>query len=366
MTYRSYVGQSLSIDHGYDGYSNETWGYAQTYMMQDIAALQYMYGADFTDNAGNTTYRWNPATGQSYVNGVLAIDPGGNRVFQTIWDGNGTDTYDLSNYATNLDVDLTPGGHSTFSSVQRAYLGDGHYARGNVFNALQYHNDARSLIENAIGGSGNDALVGNAAANLLTGNAGNDTLTGSAGADTLQGGLGNDSVLGGSGDDSLKGGNNDDLLHGDAGDDRLFGHIGADTLQGDAGNDLLQGNANRDVLVGGLGSDSFDFDFVSESAVGNAVCDVIQAGGGATAFQGAGADGGDRIDISGIDADATVAGNQAFAFGGTGKGHVWCVNSGSTTAVFANVDNDAAAEFQVNILDAGVLASAYKAVDFIL
>ena len=29
--------------------TNETWGYAQTFMMYDIAALQHMYGADFDD-----------------------------------------------------------------------------------------------------------------------------------------------------------------------------------------------------------------------------------------------------------------------------------------------------------------------------
>ena len=42
MTYRSYVGAPFS------GYANETWGFAQTFMMLDIAALQHMYGADFT------------------------------------------------------------------------------------------------------------------------------------------------------------------------------------------------------------------------------------------------------------------------------------------------------------------------------
>ena len=42
------------------------------------------------------------------------------------------------------------------------------------------------------------------------------------------------------------------------------------------------------------------------------------------------------------------------------------MNTGTTTTVYANVDNDAAAEFQLSILDGGVLASAYKAVDFVL
>ena len=42
-----------------------------------------------------------------------------------------------------------------------------------------------SKIENAIGGSGNDLIIGNALANSLTGGSGNDTLTGGEGADVF-------------------------------------------------------------------------------------------------------------------------------------------------------------------------------------
>ena len=53
MSYRSYVNGSVT-----SGYTNETYGYPQTYMVNDIAALQHMYGADFTTNSGDTTYKW--------------------------------------------------------------------------------------------------------------------------------------------------------------------------------------------------------------------------------------------------------------------------------------------------------------------
>ena len=139
----------------------------------------------------------------------------------------------------------------------------------------------------------------------------------------------------------------------------------SNSLAGEAGNDTLGGGTGKDTLVGGAGQDRFDFNLTTESPVG-ATCDVLQAGGGGNAFDGAGGAAGDRIDLVDIDANTTVAGNQAFLFGGTGKGHVWCVNSGNVTQVFANVDNDAAAEFQLNILDLGVLANAYQGVDFIL
>jgi serralysin len=406
-------------------------------MMYDIAALQHMYGADFTTTAGDTVYGWSPTDGTTYVNGNVAIDPGGNRIFQTIWDGGGTDTYDLSNYSTNLSINLNPGYHSVFSAVQLAYLGGGPnsgYARGNVFNALQYQGDTRSLIENAKGGSGNDDMLGNAANNVLYGNDGDDDLTGFGGDDALLGGTGDDwldghigvdQMYGGDGDDTyyidvlgdaaiedtndaiggidlvfsqvshtlgfgfeklilntgadvsgtgngnnnmIDGGNGANLLLGEEGNDTLRGNGGSDELRGGNGDDRLmggvQGGNGADILIGGAGADMFDFDSVEDSLSGAG--DLVRAGDGATAFQGAGARGGDRIDLAGIDANAGAGGNQAFVFGGTGTGRLSLVNSGTDTIVRCNTDRDSAFEFELWIEDAGVLASAYKALDFIL
>ena len=103
-----------------------------------------------------------------------------NRIFETIWDGNGVDTYDLSNYTTAVTINLNPGASSITSTTQLAYLGNGHYAAGNIYNAYLFNGDARSYIDNAIGGSGNDIIIGNAIANTLNGGGGNDTLTGGA------------------------------------------------------------------------------------------------------------------------------------------------------------------------------------------
>ena len=66
MTDRPYVGAPLL---GY--YTNEQWGYAQSWMMLDIQALQTMYGADYSTNAGNTTYTWSPTTGQTFVEAAI-------------------------------------------------------------------------------------------------------------------------------------------------------------------------------------------------------------------------------------------------------------------------------------------------------
>ena len=196
MSYRSYVGGSTTT-----GYTNEAYGYSQTYMANDILALQTMYGADYTTQSSGTVYTWNPTTGQEFINGVGQLAPGGgaggsaNRIYETVWDGGGVDTYDLSNYTTNLSIDLNPGASSVFSSVQLAYLGDGHYASGNVYNAYLYNGDARSYIDNATGGSGNDTIIGNAIANTLNGGSGNDTITGGGGNDTIIGGAGSDTAV---------------------------------------------------------------------------------------------------------------------------------------------------------------------------
>ena len=129
-----------------------------------------------------------------------------NRIFETIWDGNGVDTYDLSNYSGGVSINLNPGASSITSSTQLAYLGDGHYAQGTIFNAYLYNSDARSYVDNAIGGSGNDSLVGNAIANVLHGAGGNDTLVGGTGVDVLTGGDGADNFVFASGDSSAASG----------------------------------------------------------------------------------------------------------------------------------------------------------------
>jgi serralysin len=188
MSYRSYIGSPAG------SYGNETWGYPTTYMMNDVRALQQMYGANFTTNSGDTVYTWNAATGEFSVDGVGQGQPGGatggaaaNNVFMTVWDGGGTDTYNFSNYTSGVTADLNPGSYSITSSAQLAYLGSGQYAHGNVYNAYLFDGDLRSYIENAVGGSGGDRLIGNPIDNRLDGGGGADILTGGGGDDTAPG-----------------------------------------------------------------------------------------------------------------------------------------------------------------------------------
>ena len=286
MSYRSFPGGPMT------GYTNGPVDFPTTYMMNDIAALQAMYGADFTTQSGDTVYAWSPTTGALALNGVLQGAPAGNRIFMTVWDGGGRDTYDFSAYTTALKVDLNPGSSSLLSAAQTASLGYGRTAQGNVYNAYQYANDPRSLIENAIGGSGADSLLGNAADNLLEGRAGADTLSGGAGADTLAGGDGDDLYIvdgaaevivesAGGGTDTAniaiaQAGGSYTLgaevehgvlvstvafnLTGNAAANRLTGNAAANVLNGGAGNDTLVGAGGIDTLAGGAGDDVYVID----------------------------------------------------------------------------------------------------------
>ena len=299
MSYRSRIGAPTNL-----GYTNGSFDYAQGWMMLDIAALQAMYGADFTHRAGDTRYAWNPLTGETIIDGIGQGAPGvggggaANRVFLTIWDGGGVDTFDLSAYANGVAVDLAPGGWSVLSAEQLATLDlrDGTKARGNVFNALLHEGNAASLIENAIGGAGADTLAGNQAANRLEGGAGHDRLEGRDGPDLLIGGAGADTLVGGAGPDTFLVHDAADLLQensaigvdvdtmlvatsdlvtlqngveilrletagragrGTSANELLIGNAAANRLEAGGGNNVIEGRGGNDTLVGGWGADSF-------------------------------------------------------------------------------------------------------------
>ncbi|MGO7040454.1 M10 family metallopeptidase C-terminal domain-containing protein [Rhizobium acaciae] len=282
MTYRTYVGDNTT-----SGYKYELDGAPQTFMMLDIAALQQMYGADYTTNSGDTVYKWNPNEGVTYVDGVAAITPDANRIFATVWDGGGIDTYDLSAYTTALKIDLRAGGYSVFSQSQLADLW-GDYARGNIFNALLYNGNVASLIENVQAGSGNDNIIGNEANNTLWGNAGDDSLYGGTGNDTLIGGAGSDWMVGGAGNDLYVVDDNFDFVieSPNQGTDTVqtalssytlrdnvetltytgsasftgTGNALANTITGGIGSDTLNGGAGADSLIGGAGDDTYIVD----------------------------------------------------------------------------------------------------------
>ena len=130
-----------------------------------------------------------------------------------------------------------------------------------------------SGVRSAIGGVGDDRLVGSSAYQGLRGYYGNDTLIGGSGNDWLTGHNGesdsatnlsaiftdNDSLDGGAGNDELYGEFGNDTLVGGTGNDLMRGGTGNDRLDGGAGNDQLIGGSGSDRLIGGAGNDSFYF-----------------------------------------------------------------------------------------------------------
>jgi Ca2+-binding RTX toxin-like protein len=114
--------------------------------------------------------------------------------------GGGTDTVDYTARSDNLNLSLDN------------HANDGASGEGD---------NIRADVENILGGSGNDLIIGNPFANSLKGNAGNDTLWGGDGNDTLSGGSGHDQLFGQGGNDTLfaKDGEKD-LLDGGSGSDK--------------------------------------------------------------------------------------------------------------------------------------------------
>jgi serralysin len=145
--------------------------YASAPLMDDIAAIQLLYGANESTRSGGTVYGFNS---NSHREEMTAQDSHTALIF-SIWDAGGIDTLDFSGYHTAQHINLN---QASFSDVGGLV--------GNVSIAQGVD------IENAIGGSSADLIVGNGLINAIHGNAGKDVISGEGGADKLWGGAGAD------------------------------------------------------------------------------------------------------------------------------------------------------------------------------
>ena len=164
-------------------------------------------------------------------------------------------------------------------------------------------------------------------------------------------------------DDVMFGSHFADQLHGDDGNDDLLGGLGKDKLFGDAGNDHLIGSSGNDVLTGGRGRDMLE---------GNSGGDIFRFASAADSF-GTNHDvildflrNTDTVDLSKIDANAILDGDQAFEFAGssifTGVGQIIFAKVDGYTIIAGNTDADNLAEFEIWI--SGIFTPAAN--DFIL
>ena len=293
---------------------------ATTPMIYDIAAAQFLYGANTSYNAGNTLY--------SFDGSLKAM---------TIWDGGGIDTIDTTSSIGNATIDLREGiNNITIVGKTDVWIAFG------------------ANIENATAGAGNDLIHGNALGNTITANAGNDTVLahqgndivyGNQGNDTLSGGLGDDSIYGGQGNDSITGNEGNNVIYGNQGNDvvtcggnstdqivvssdTVYGGLGDDTIFGNAGPALIYGNQGNDTLVSGSGNDSFAFHS------GDGVDEIV------------GYHGGDKIDIP--SAVFTTAAQAYAAVVYTNVGAVINLGNGtSVTIIGVTAHSLTAHDFQV-------------------
>ncbi|QNM83880.1 M10 family metallopeptidase C-terminal domain-containing protein [Sphingomonas sabuli] len=218
--------------------------------------------------------------------------------------------------------------------------------------------------------------TGNTLDNRLVGNGHANTLNGGLGADVLRGGAGNDIYI-------VENGSDHTIEDAGAGRDRVYSTVGwtlesnvedlfargsasialtgntlANTLSGNAGNNVLDGRAGADVLRGGAGADTFAFRSGEFGGLSSSTADRIADFSRAQ---------GDHIDLHLVDAHVGLAGDQAFAFIGTGAftgaaGQLRYQVINGNTYVYGDTNGDGAADFLIRV-DGGInLAAA----DFIL
>ena len=205
--------------------------YPMTFMLVDILLLQYLYGENMTTRLENNTYGFHSNTGRA----AYSLNNIEDKLVSCIWDSGGIDTLDFSLYTVNQVINLNEGCFSDIGGL-----------RSNI--SIAY----KTIIENAIGGKGDDTLIGNPFDNNLIGGDGNDL---------FYGGDGNDLFYGGSGNDVIYGEMGNDVLYGDDGDDMLIDYYGANMLNGGKGNDRIcaastdRGLSGRNIIQGGEGDD---------------------------------------------------------------------------------------------------------------
>ena len=341
--------------------------YASAPLLDDISAIQRLYGANMTTRTGDTIYGYNSNTGLAWY----APDMMGRMIF-AVWDAGGTDTLDFSGFSGSQTIDLRQG---HFSSVVGLV--------GNVSIAVG------AVIENAIGGTGDDTIFGNAADNLITGNGGGDWIDGGLGTDTVvfsgarsdyqiswDGQVGTVSVNGGAvttvrnieflrfadqtvtlepsgpltvvGDitdnlingttfgDSLGGAGGADILNGFGGNDYLNGGSGNDTLDGGDGDDTLVGGSGDDVMIGGAGWDVADYTETTLGLNADLATGVVRSGFDTDTLSGVEQINGTRAnDVIRGDAGANIirgGGGADRLYGGDGDDQLFAGEGGNGEA----------------------------------
>jgi len=167
--------------------------FAQTPMILDVIALQGAYGAgDGTSGTGNDT--------------IAPGGDGGVASYRTYFDTGGSDTIELTNYASggylNMGTSIDGAVHLVGVSMSAEDEHRMTVLKGDPSSLRWFYGE----FENAVGSAADDHIVGNTLDNSIKGQSGNDSLYGGAGNDVLSGDAGQDTLSGGAGNDTLDGG----------------------------------------------------------------------------------------------------------------------------------------------------------------
>ncbi|WP_213544609.1 M10 family metallopeptidase C-terminal domain-containing protein [Vannielia litorea] len=409
LTYLHEIGHALGLVHSgnYDGFANwgvnnhfnndstiftimsyfdmEETGFAPyaniiTPMIADIAAVWGLYGEPVSVYGGDTTWFANNTLGgltgdimaAHWDNAAISSSVfTGDDVALTVLDTGGIDTIDLSTVTVAQTIDLREGQISVIGA-------HGSSSARNSFVIAQ-----GTVIENVIGGSGNDDIWGNDANNNIQGGGGSDWYYEGLGNDTFNGGGGTDRVIfgidtggitvtdmGGGAievtsslgtdtytsvefyqftDDTLTysemldlaggpivGNDGPNTLDGTAGDDEIQGLGGSDVLRGLAGNDLIFGGDGNDRILGGDNDDTIYGQNGSDQIWGGSGIDTINGGPGFDVIRG---EGGDDVLLGFTGNDAISGGDGDDRIQG-GDGHDSLDGQADNDEIYGQQGND--------------------------
>ncbi|MEF8708956.1 MAG: M10 family metallopeptidase C-terminal domain-containing protein [Candidatus Accumulibacter propinquus] len=307
-----------------------------------LISIEHLIGSGFNDNLTGSTANnvLEGGAGSDFLNGATGAD--------TMLGGDGTDSYAVDHagdLVTENNSNFATGGNDIVYSYLAAYTLTANVER------------LRLMLAGASNGTGNGLD------NILYAGDGNNVLDGAGGNDTVSYAFASTGVtvsLASAGAQATGGSASDTMISiehliGSGFNDSLTGNAGNNVLDGGAGGDLITGGAGSDVLTGGSGSDTFDFNALSEMGLTNTTWDVI------TDF----VHGTDKLDLATLDADAALAGDQAFTapvLGGTfsavfaSPGDLYF----DTVAhvLYGNTDADTAAEFAIQLVGVTTLTAA--------
>ena len=323
------TGVSIDLTSASTAWTGEALGDVLTSIEQfDLSDFADSFRGDANRNTvfgGNGADSLDGGDGNDFLDGGAGAD--------ILSGGAGFDTVSYRDATAGVGIDLT--------KASSTWAGD---ALGDVLTSIEQF----ELSEFA------DTFRGDASVNNVRGDGGDDQLFGAGGDDWLHGGSGNDTIQGGDGNDFLggdgyNGNSGDDYLQGNAGDDVLNGDGGNDRMVGGIGNDRLWGGLGGDFLAGNEGADIFQYSAVEQSQ--NVTINGVSQRDQISDFT----QGQDKIDLSLIDANPELDGDQAFTFiadpahyTGNWTGVVWQTTAANgIVTVNVSIDGDADPEMQI-------------------